>query len=163
MTGDTKILLVRHGIRGLLCAQRGWRVIGEAANGRETVDKVKKLHADVAILDIGMPHLDGLEATRQIRYFPGEPGIDVDAAVWLGECGVSLVGSDNYAVEVMLFPVETVFPVHQRLIRDCGVPLLEGLAFKELAHTNATEFLFTAAPLPIVGGTGSPICPVAVL
>jgi DNA-binding NarL/FixJ family response regulator len=76
MTGDTKKLrilladdheLVRRGIRGLLHAQRGWRVVGEAVNGREAVDKAKKLNPDVAILDIGMPHLDGLEATRQIR------------------------------------------------------------------------------------------------
>jgi DNA-binding NarL/FixJ family response regulator len=76
MTRDTKKLrilvaddheLVRRGIRGLLHAQRGWRVIGQAATGREAVDKAKKLHPDVAILDIGVPLLDGLETIRQIR------------------------------------------------------------------------------------------------
>ncbi|HEY6269511.1 MAG TPA: response regulator transcription factor [Candidatus Acidoferrum sp.] len=59
--------LVRHGIRGLLCARRGWRVIGEAVNGREAVEKAIKLKPDVAIVDISMPHLDGLQVTRQIR------------------------------------------------------------------------------------------------
>jgi len=59
--------LVRHGIRGLLRARRGWRVIGEAANGREAVEKTNKLKPDVAILDVSMPDLDGLQATRQIR------------------------------------------------------------------------------------------------
>jgi DNA-binding NarL/FixJ family response regulator len=59
--------LVRRGIRGLLCARRGWRVIGEAANGREAVEKASKLKPDVAIVDISMPELDGLQATRQIR------------------------------------------------------------------------------------------------
>lgn len=59
--------LVRRGIRGLLRAQRGWKVAGEAANGQEAVEKARKLKPDVIILDIGMPILDGLEATRQIR------------------------------------------------------------------------------------------------
>lgn len=59
--------LVRRGIRGLLQAHRGWKVVGQAANGVEAVEKAKKLRPDVAILDIGMPAMDGLEATRQLR------------------------------------------------------------------------------------------------
>jgi DNA-binding NarL/FixJ family response regulator len=58
---------VRRGIRGLLGAQRGWKVVGEAANGREAVEKATKSKPDVAIVDISMPDLDGLQATRQIR------------------------------------------------------------------------------------------------
>jgi kynurenine formamidase len=95
--------------------------------------------------------------------FYAEPGIDVDAALVLAEAGVAMVGADNYAVEVLPFAPGTVFPVHQRLIRDYGIPLLEGLVLKPLAEAGATEFLFMAAPLPIRGGTGSPITPVAVL
>src|SRR3979411_439462 len=59
--------LVRRGIRGLLRARRGWRVIGEAANGREAVERATKLKPVVPIVEISMPHLDGLQATRQIR------------------------------------------------------------------------------------------------
>jgi DNA-binding NarL/FixJ family response regulator len=59
--------LVRRGIRGLLRARHDWKVVGEAANGREAVEKAKKLKPDVAILDISMPDLDGLQTTRQIR------------------------------------------------------------------------------------------------
>jgi DNA-binding NarL/FixJ family response regulator len=59
--------LVRRGIRGLLRARRGWTVVGEARNGQEAVEKAGKLRPDVAIVDISMPVLDGLQATRQIR------------------------------------------------------------------------------------------------
>jgi DNA-binding NarL/FixJ family response regulator len=59
--------LVRRGIRGVLRAQRGWRVIGEATNGREAVEKTNNLKPDVAIVDLSMPELDGLQATRLIR------------------------------------------------------------------------------------------------
>ena len=95
--------------------------------------------------------------------FDCEPGLGVEAAVWTAEAGASVVGADNFAVEAMPFPEGQVFPVHQRLIRDYGVPLLEGLVLAPLAEAGAKTFLFIAAALPIVGGTGSPLNPVAVL
>jgi kynurenine formamidase len=95
--------------------------------------------------------------------FNREPGLGVAAALVLAEAGAALVGADNYAVEVLPFPDGTVFPVHQRLIRDYGIPLLEGLVLKPLAEAGVGAFLFTAAALPLVGATGSPLNPVAVL
>ena len=59
--------LIRRGARGLLQSHQGWRVVGEAANGIEAVEKAKKLKPDVAVVDISMPELDGVQATRQIR------------------------------------------------------------------------------------------------
>ena len=94
--------------------------------------------------------------------FNTEPGIDVEAALWLAEAGVALVGADNFAIEAMPFPEGTVFPVHQRLIRDYGIPLLEGVVLAELAALDLGHFLFMAAALPIVGGTGSPLTPLAI-
>ena len=59
--------LVRHGARAVLNSQRGWRVVGEAANGQEAVQKAIQLKPDVAVVDIGMPELDGIQVARQIR------------------------------------------------------------------------------------------------
>lgn len=96
-------------------------------------------------------------------YYDGEPGIDLGAARWLAECGVAAVGADNFAVEPIPFPPEKVFPVHQCLIRDFGIALIEGLVLAPLAQAQAQTFLFMAAPLPIRGATGSPLAPLAVL
>ena len=59
--------LVRKGLRTVLEAQPGWKVCGEAVNGRQAVELAKKLQPDVIVMDVTMPELNGLEATRQIR------------------------------------------------------------------------------------------------
>jgi DNA-binding NarL/FixJ family response regulator len=58
--------VVRCGVKALLGSRPGWEVVGEAANGREALEKAKELKPDVIILDITMPELNGVEATRKI-------------------------------------------------------------------------------------------------
>jgi two-component system, NarL family, response regulator NreC len=63
--------LVRHGLRKILEEQKDWTVVAEASDGREAVRQALSLQPDVVVLDIGMPLLNGIEATRQIaRRFP---------------------------------------------------------------------------------------------
>jgi DNA-binding NarL/FixJ family response regulator len=59
--------LVRQGAKVVLEARPGWRVVGEASNGREAVQKAIELKPDVVVVDISMPELDGVEVARQIR------------------------------------------------------------------------------------------------
>lgn len=58
--------VVREGLRHLLAAQPGMQVIGEAADGREAIRLAIELGPDVLVMDIAMPELNGIEATRQI-------------------------------------------------------------------------------------------------
>jgi DNA-binding NarL/FixJ family response regulator len=58
--------VVRHGIRSLIEGHAGWEVCGEAVDGRDAVEKASALNPDLALLDIGMPNLNGLDAARQI-------------------------------------------------------------------------------------------------
>jgi len=58
--------LVRHGLRKILEEQKDWTVVAEASDGREVVRQALSLQPDVVVLDIGMPLLNGIEATRQI-------------------------------------------------------------------------------------------------
>ena len=97
------------------------------------------------------------------RFYDGEPGIDVEAGEWLAERGAAAIGADNFAIEAIPFPAGQVFPVHQSVLRGYGVALIEGLVLEPLARTGVGEFLFIASPLPFVGGTGSPLAPLAVL
>jgi len=115
---------------------------------------------DVVLVRTGWMSSTGTDAAV---YNDHEPGIDVDAARWLAESDVAAVGADNYAVEVQPAPNGETFPVHQLLLRDCGIPLIENVVLDELAATGVTEFCYIAAPLPLVGGTAGPVCPLAIL
>jgi len=122
---------------------------------------VEPRRGDVVLLRTGWYETTGPDPDT---YFRGEPGLSVEAARWLAVHEVCAVGADNYAVEVVPFErKEDVFPVHQLLLRDFGVPLIENVVVDELARRRATSFLFVAAPLPLEGGTASPLCPIAVL
>jgi DNA-binding NarL/FixJ family response regulator len=59
--------VVRDGLRHLLEAQSDIKVVGDAANGRQTLHLIERLNPDVAIMDIAMPELNGIEAARKIR------------------------------------------------------------------------------------------------
>jgi kynurenine formamidase len=92
------------------------------------------------------------------------PGLHHDCGSWLAERQVVLVGADNPGVEA--FPSgdpSCQVPLHLKLIRDHGILLSELLDLDLLASAKRPTFLFVLSPLPLVGGVGSPVSPVAIL
>ena len=59
--------MLRKGLRATIEDHSGWEICGEARTGREAVAKARELHPDIVVMDFGMPELNGMEATRQIR------------------------------------------------------------------------------------------------
>jgi DNA-binding NarL/FixJ family response regulator len=73
LTGSARILLtddhilVRHGLHRMLSLTPDLEVVGEASNGREAVELCRTLEPDLVLMDVNMPHMDGLAATRAIK------------------------------------------------------------------------------------------------
>lgn len=91
-----------------------------------------------------------------------QPGIGIDAARFLCENDVALIGSDNSAVEAMPFDEDVYMGVHVITLVEHGVHLVENLNLEHLAADKVYEFLLNIGPLQVTGGTGSPITPIAI-
>jgi kynurenine formamidase len=93
----------------------------------------------------------------------GQPGIGLAVGKWLLDKKIVMVAGDTWGVEVV--PNEdpnAAFPVHQLLIPQNGVYILENLNLEDLAKDQVYEFAFVFSPLPLKGATGSPGNPIAV-
>jgi kynurenine formamidase len=94
----------------------------------------------------------------------GVPGVDETGARWIAEHGPRVAGSDTMAFEQI--PPGTghaLLPVHGILLVQHGIHIIENLDLERLAADGRYEFLFVCLPLALVGATGSPVRPIAVV
>jgi kynurenine formamidase len=94
----------------------------------------------------------------------GVPGPGEAGARWLASTGVRAAGADTIAFEHLSAGAgHALLPAHRVLLVEHGIHIIETLNLEELAAAGATEFTFILSPLKLVGGTGSPVRPLAVL
>lgn len=116
---------------------------------------------DIVLIRTGWGRFFGVD---NARYVEGEPGIDVAAARWLTGQDVVAIGCDNMAVEVMPNPDRSLMmPVHQHVLAEAGVYLIENLALEELARDRIASFCFILLATKYKGATGCPVRPVALV
>lgn len=94
----------------------------------------------------------------------GVPGCGEEGAKYLASLSVRFAGADTIAFERLAPGAgHALLPAHRVLLVESGIYILETLALEELAAAGVHEFTFVLAPLPLVGATGSPVRPLAVL
>ncbi len=138
------------------------RVIGPAdMDAAARAAKVEVRSGDVMLVRTGWIRL----WPDQRKYYSvqsGQPGLNAEAAKWATDRGVFCLGSDNFAVEHVPSPGNTM-PVHIHCLVERGVHLLEVVNLEELARARTYEFLLVMVPLKIRGGTASPVRPLAIV
>jgi kynurenine formamidase len=94
----------------------------------------------------------------------GVPGPGEAAAAWLVERSPAMVGADSNAFECLAPGAgHSVLPVHRILLVEHGVHIVESLALEEISIAGALDFLLVVVPMPLVGATGSPVRPLALV
>jgi len=152
-------IVVREGTKKLLESQGDFKIVGEANNGEEAVELTKRLRPDVVIMDIAMPKLSGIEATKQIKaLYPGTAilvltGYDNDeyvfALIEAGAAGYLLKeASGDELINAIRLVIAGEPVLHPRILRK----ILDRLRtpVEDNAELVSVEFL-TAREMEVLG------------
>jgi kynurenine formamidase len=119
---------------------------------------------DAVLVRTGWPVGRYQDNTAYAGWATGVPGPDESAARWLAERRIRVTGADTIAYEWLAAGAgHTRLPVHTILLIEQGVHIVEVMALEKLAREQVYEFLFLLVPLKLVGATGSPVRPLAIV
>jgi kynurenine formamidase len=155
------VLLDVAAVHGVDVLPAGYGVTADDLRAAADKAGVEVGQGDVALVRTGWArHFDDPET--YLGQADGVPGPTPEAAQWLVESGVVTTGADTTAYEqVKPGAGHSVLPVHRVLLVEAGVHIIEHLNLEQAAAEGLSQFVFMLAPLRIVGGTGSPVRPVA--
>ncbi|GAA2348859.1 cyclase family protein [Dactylosporangium salmoneum] len=157
------VLLDVAGAHGVDILPGGYGVTADDLEKCAVHSGVRPAAGDVALVRTGWAR-NWSDPETYMGHATGVPGVDPSGAQWLTDHGVALTGADTTAFEqIPAGAGHRVLPVHRLLLVDAGVFIIEHMRLEPLAEAGVSEFVFVLAPLPIVGGTGSPVRPLAVV
>ena len=146
--------------KGVARLEGGYEITLADLRGALEKQRTEVRSGDVVILHTGWGSLWKVD---NAAFGATAPGIGLEAAQYLVEREVVLIGADTWSMEVVPNPnPDLQFPVHQLLIPRNGIYIFENLLTEELARDRVYEFAFFFAPLRMKGATGSPANPLAI-
>ncbi len=158
------VLLDVPGALGAPACEPGYEITPDDLDAAERRSGVEVGEGDVVLVRSGWGRRFDDGADAYVGKATGVPGVSEAGARWLAGRRVRAAGADTIAFE-RLAPGEghALLPAHRVLLVESGIYIIEALALEELAEAGASEFTFVLAPLKLLGATGSPVRPLAVL
>ena len=156
------VLLDVAAVHGVEVLEAGYEVTVEDLAAAEAAAEVEVVEGDAVLIRTGWAaHWDDPDRFR--GQIGGAPGPGEGAARWLAQRSIRVTGAETIAYEVVHPGAgHATLPVHRILLVESGIHIIEVMDLTRLAATGRHEFLFVAAALKIVGGTGSPLRPLAI-
>ena len=159
--------IVSRGVLLDMAAHTGNEIVpaGTPINRAEIEAMAKQANISIEPGDVVLFHTGWLNVmdSDPAAFMASQPGLGLEGAKYLAALGVTAVGADNWALEVL--PSENpqhAFPVHPELLAKNGVYILENMDTRELAADGVTEFLFVLGQPRFVGAVQAVINPVAI-
>jgi kynurenine formamidase len=157
------VLLDVAGLHGVDALPGGYGITEEDLVSAERESDVEVRAGDVALVRSGWAGNFG-DAATFVGHETGVPGPTEEAARWLAGRRVRATGAETIAYEQIKPGVgHALLPVHRLLLVERGIHIIEVMNLSGLAAAGVREFAFVLAPLNILGGTGSPVRPLAVV
>lgn len=157
------VMLDIAGLKGVPVLPAGTPITADDLERAAARQQVTVRAGDAVLIRCGWP-VHWKDPETFVGHHHGVPGPDESAAAWLAERKVRLTGAETIAYECIYPEVgHALLPVHRMLLVEHGINIIEVLNLTELARDGVSEFLFVVTPLKIVGATGVPVRPVALV
>lgn len=157
------ILLDIAALHGVDVLEAGHQITAEELEAAGAAAGVSPGEGDAVLIRTGWSAFwNDADAFRGLE--AGTPGPGTDAARWLAAHRILVAGAETIAFEVLDPGAgHAVLPVHRILLVEAGIHIIEVMDLSRLAEAGIPEFAFAALPLKIVGATGSPVRPIALI